>query len=1015
MAKKDLEKLKAIKKSYEDHKWVLERLEKDELETKRTRPNFEDLAKRVKKSIADIKLMHQTPHNLNEINNLTKDLEYLENRENYFDTRLRAISSKKAISRKYLDENKDEYDKAEADIYMLESPKDNSEKKLKETIESIKPNEKFKKEENITVEDVPDLKTMDPFEIGQHFATVLPGNENARERKDKISRHIDEIAKKRNIKPGSTKFYSLQHDAIDGERSVIKSPENIRKAIDLSLNPKLKKPSVIDPKTGKVTSPAEFNTDLSRYKESISPENQMRFFGYKRKLDAPENSEKPEDYQLVESPNENIYKLGPEATIPKWKRDFEREIFAEARKQFSPLKPYPTYPGERIPQQSRFEKYAKGYAENNLLDAEEEKEKIYRETIDTVRDAGRGEVAPTLDPSIKRSLESPSSRIHEYMNPYIENVIESLEKTALKNFRENVVPAINSEALMKGHYYTGTRQKALEKAAVDLQEKLTSQIAALKHSGYSESMGRLNENQERELRSAAARATAQENDLERKIKSSKGVTDIDKADVERKKFIYNTASSIGAEERERERERLSQEYQDWVNRYNYPDRNLQRKQEILEKLPSRTAAIPEPEPYRPSSNLYGPIGGLLQGAAFAQMGQPAQGARHAHGGSVRAHFAEGGEIGSSYEEDVNKYIHHLNQSKRSPWIDFMAQAGMNTAALAGTPGAKTLESLIQGHASAFPAYRAAQEHNSKIKSKELDLLSVIEKSRVNKIEKQREEGWRERKHALEERKVASAEQSHKQAQDHRNLMAELAVMREQRETKKPIMSEEEKLGLKTKQSKDILDYKENKDLVRESEKRSEGIHETLAKLDELKNLYNETSVLAKGNISKIPLVGSAARALSGYAQPFNTIANKMAGEQAKLYGGTTVSNFELQNALKNMPNLEMNEEALKRSSSIQEALLKRTDQRESFERNAILNGVPKIDRMRAWEQFRLENPIFDRSGDPIKTNVSPNDYLKSNQTPEDVVDESVEISIPLKDNSNKQSKIDRIMSLQAGE
>lgn len=89
------------------------------------------------------------------------------------------------------------------------------------------------------------------------------------------------------------------------------------------------------------------------------------------------------------------------------------------------------------------------------------------------------------NPYLSAAATPTSSQIGNYLNPYINDVVNSTDALSARNFNENVLPALQDQFSQAGQVYGGTRQ-GYGAALLGSQEQLNEQMAnaSLLSSGY---------------------------------------------------------------------------------------------------------------------------------------------------------------------------------------------------------------------------------------------------------------------------------------------------------------------------------------------------------------------------------------------------------------------------------------------------------------------------------------------------------------------------------------------------
>lgn len=233
-----------------------------------------------------------------------------------------------------------------------------------------------------------------------------------------------------------------------------------------------------------------------------------------------------------------------------------------------------------------------------------------------------GKYAPyyrAANTGIGKAEKTFPSQYEQYLNPYIKSVIDNIEHDGNRNFRENILPEVQSQFIGLGQHGSGRHQDLVARMARDAQEAiLRKQLEA--YSGAYEHSGRMfNADQERQLHAAQTQA-----DLGSKVQASH-LNDI------------ATISSAGDQQQQQAQQDLDLAYQEFLNQRNYTGDKLVQIASTLHGIPYQGQAVGSsqiPPVGQPRVNTLGQLGSL----AGNLMGfRAAQGISRKRGGAIRKH------------------------------------------------------------------------------------------------------------------------------------------------------------------------------------------------------------------------------------------------------------------------------------------------------------------------------------------------------------------------------------------
>lgn len=256
------------------------------------------------------------------------------------------------------------------------------------------------------------------------------------------------------------------------------------------------------------------------------------------------------------------------------------------------------------------------YNANRLAKFNEEQERAFEMAKEI------GKYAPyytSANTGIEKAEQTFPSQYEQYLNPYIRSVIDNIAHEGNRNFRENILPEVQSQFIGLGQHGSGRHQDLVARMARDAQEAiLRKQLEA--YSGAYEHSGRMfNADQERQLHAAQTQA-----DLGSKVQASH-LNDV------------AAISSVGDQQQQQTQQDLDMAYQEFLNQQNYMGDKLVQNASVLHGIPYQGQAVGSsqiPPAAQPRVNTLGQLGSLAGNLLGARM---AQGIPRKRGGSIRKH------------------------------------------------------------------------------------------------------------------------------------------------------------------------------------------------------------------------------------------------------------------------------------------------------------------------------------------------------------------------------------------
>lgn len=180
-----------------------------------------------------------------------------------------------------------------------------------------------------------------------------------------------------------------------------------------------------------------------------------------------------------------------------------------------------------------------------------------------------------------------------YMNPYLDNVVNDIATRGNQNFRDSILPALTAQFVRRGQHGSGHHAKLAERAAQHAHEAIIRQQNEARMRGYETAQHMFHADQNRQLGAAQQRA-----DLG---KTSQALRGMDIAGLqEQGKF----------QQHHKQRE-LDQTYNDFLRQQNFPQERLSQYSSAISGVPySAPSYSVNTTPPVPTLNTWGNIGAI---------------------------------------------------------------------------------------------------------------------------------------------------------------------------------------------------------------------------------------------------------------------------------------------------------------------------------------------------------------------------------------------------------------------
>lgn len=276
--------------------------------------------------------------------------------------------------------------------------------------------------------------------------------------------------------------------------------------------------------------------------------------------------------------------------FPEWMSQQHKDIGAKAEK----------YAGEDyIPYPAQMKRYAE-MAPDTLR-----AHQLARE--------GVGAYAPYLQGAqnyFSQGAQDLPENIERYMNPYTQNVIDTMQEKAGRAYREQFLPQLENAFVGAGQHGSTRHQEMASRTARDMQEALNQQVQEALMHGYDMSGKLFNADQAR------------------KLEAGTGMGNLSGLDTAGRLTDIATLGDQGQYQQAHEQGRLNMNAQDFLAQKAHPWNQLQQQAAIMHGIPAPKSTYqaihtPEQPQWNNTGNLLNAAGSL--GGALRTFGRKAGG------------------------------------------------------------------------------------------------------------------------------------------------------------------------------------------------------------------------------------------------------------------------------------------------------------------------------------------------------------------------------------------------------
>lgn len=203
-----------------------------------------------------------------------------------------------------------------------------------------------------------------------------------------------------------------------------------------------------------------------------------------------------------------------------------------------------------------------------------------------------------------------ASQAQQYMDPYVQNVIDRAKLEANRNYNENILPTLDNKFTAAGQYGSSAMAREANRAARDVTEGLQSQANAALSGAYTQAGNQFNTDQARQL--AVGQTTGQLAGQQQGALLQAGQQLGALGTAQQALGLQGAAAmdTIGQQQQTQNQRNLDTAYQDFLNQTQYPRQTIDWMSSVIRGLPA---------PESTTSTKTGP-GDSFQPSPLSQLG-----------------------------------------------------------------------------------------------------------------------------------------------------------------------------------------------------------------------------------------------------------------------------------------------------------------------------------------------------------------------------------------------------------
>jgi hypothetical protein len=286
-------------------------------------------------------------------------------------------------------------------------------------------------------------------------------------------------------------------------------------------------------------------------------------------------------------------------SMPKWYSDYTQGLISKANAVAA--EGYQPYNGPRIAGFTPDQQKAFDMTRSNIGS--------YMPSIGAASSltagAGATDATGAAQPYLDAAAGPTYSNISNYMNPYVESVIDRAGTLAGRQFNEKILPGLNSNFTRNGQFGSTAHQRQADQSARDLAEGLQGQAQAAMADAYKQAGDQYTSDANRNAQLAEISGNIA--NAEGNLKLGAGEQSAKIAELLQNLGLKDAASleTIGAQQQTQNQKNLDLGYNDFLAQKNYPKETVDWLSTVIRGMqPGSTTTKTETGPLQGAS--YGP-------------------------------------------------------------------------------------------------------------------------------------------------------------------------------------------------------------------------------------------------------------------------------------------------------------------------------------------------------------------------------------------------------------------------
>lgn len=270
------------------------------------------------------------------------------------------------------------------------------------------------------------------------------------------------------------------------------------------------------------------------------------------------------------------------ANIPQWMNDYNLGLVSRANAIAA--EPYQAYGGPRIA----------GFTDDtrNAFNLTRQAANAYQGPLAQALGITESAAAPgtgglaSAQPYMTAGTGNYPGAVSQYMNPYVQNVIDRAKLEANRNYTERILPQLDAKFTAGGQYGSSAMAREANRAARDLTEGLQSQSNAALSQAYTSGADIFAQDQSRQLGAAQLAGQLGAVDQENKLRAGAQLGLLGQTSQELGLKGAGALDTIGQMQQQQQQRNLDLAHQDFQAQKNYPRENIDWLSSVIRGMPA---------------------------------------------------------------------------------------------------------------------------------------------------------------------------------------------------------------------------------------------------------------------------------------------------------------------------------------------------------------------------------------------------------------------------------------------